>query len=309
MVSKISTMIAQQGCDQPKGDGGDRARTIVGIVSMFRFLRAFGLFSVAALSAVAAPAHAAGDLLVAPTRIILDGSRGAEVVLNNIGSEPATYRISLEIKRMTAEGGLDEIDEANVTPAERAALDMIAFSPRRVRLLPNQPQVIRVGARLPEGLPTGEYRVHMLFRAVPDAEPAAAPDAAKPASAGVSISLTPIYGITIPVIVRVGDLAAGAKIGAAWVGATKDGPAFEFDLTRTGNRSVYGDVEVTRPGLAKPLLIARGIAVYPEIGARRVSLRVPPELAAQLKGPVQIRYTEDREIGGGTIDQVDRVVK
>lgn len=276
---------------------------------MLRFVKAFGLFSAAMLSVAASPALAAGDLLVAPTRVILDGSRGTEVVLNNIGAEPATYRISLEIKRMTPEGGLDEIDEANATPAERAALDMIAFSPRRVTLPPNQPQVIRVGVRIPEGLAPGEYRAHMLFRAVPDTAPAVAVDPSKPAPTGVSIALTPIYGITIPIIVRVGDLGANATIGDAWVGETKDGPAFEFDLARTGNRSVYGDIEVTRPGVAEPLLLARGIAVYPEVGARKVSLRVPPELAAKLKGPVQIRYTEDREVGGGTIDQADRVVK
>lgn len=280
---------------------------------MLRFAKAVRLisclFSATALFATVSPANAAGDLLVAPTRVILDGSRGTEVVLNNIGSEPATYRISLEIKRMTAEGGLDEIDEASVTPAERAALDMIVFSPRRVTLPPNQPQVIRVGVRVPDGLAPGEYRAHMLFRAVPDTVPAAAPDPTKPAATGVSIALTPIYGITIPIIVRVGDLGATAKIGNAWVGETKDGPAFEFDLARTGDRSVYGDIEVTRPGVAEPLLLARGIAVYPEVGVRKVSLRIPPELAAKLKGPVQIRYTEDREVGGGTIDQADRVVK
>lgn len=275
---------------------------------MLRFLKGFGLFSAAVLCAAAAPAHAAGDLLVAPTRILLDGSRGTEVVLNNIGSAPATYRISLEIKRMTALGGLDEIEEADANEAEKAALAMISFNPRRVTLPPNQPQVIRVGVRVPEGTAPGEYRAHMLFRAVPDAAPAA--DPAKPASGGgVSIALTPIYGITIPVIVRVGALGASAEIGEARVEETVDGPAFAFDLARTGNRSVYGDIEVTRPGLAEPLLLARGIAVYPEVGQRKVSLRVPPELAAKLKGPVKIRYSEDREIGGGTIDEADRVVK
>ncbi len=275
---------------------------------MLRFLKAFCLFTAAASGAVALPAMAAGDLLVAPTRVILDGSRGTEVVLNNIGAEPATYRISLEIKRMTAEGGLDEIAEEDARPAERTALDMIAFSPRRVTLPPNQPQVVRVGVRVPEGTAPGEYRAHMLFRAVPDATAAATGDA-KPAGEGVSIALTPIYGITIPVIVRVGDLGAEAAIGEAWVSETRDGPAFNFDLSRTGNRSVYGDIEVTRPGIAEPLLVARGIAVYPEVGARKVSLRVPGELAAKLKGPVRIRYTEDREIGGGTIDEAERVVK
>lgn len=274
---------------------------------MLRFFRALGPLTAVALGAAALPVHAAGDLLVAPTRVILDGPRGTEVVLNNIGAEPATYRISLEIKRMTAAGGLDEIGEENVTAAERMALDMIVFSPRRVTLPPNQPQVIRVGVRLPEGTPPGEYRAHMLFRAVPDAAPASGEPG--PASEGVSIALTPIYGITIPVIVRVGDLGAEAAIGDAWVSETAEGPAFNFDLSRTGNRSVYGDIEVTRPGLAEPLLVARGIAVYPEVGARKVSLRVPGELAAKLKGPVRIRYSEDREIGGGTIDEAERVVK
>ncbi|MDP3783055.1 MAG: molecular chaperone [Sphingopyxis sp.] len=276
---------------------------------MLRFFKGFGLLSVVLLGVVTVPVQAAGDLLVAPTRVVLDGSRGTEVVLNNIGAEPATYRISLEIKRMTAVGGLDEIAEENATPAERTALGMIAFSPRRVTLPPNQPQVIRVGVRIPDGTPPGEYRAHMLFRAVPDAAAAVAADAAKPAATGVSIALIPIYGITIPVIVRVGDLGAEAVIGDAWVAETPDGPAFNFGLTRTGNRSVYGDIEVTRPGANEPLLRARGIAVYPEVGAREVSLRVPPELAAKLKGPVRIRYTEDREVGGGTIDEAERVVK
>lgn len=276
---------------------------------MLRFFKGFGLLSVVLLGVVTVPVQAAGDLLVAPTRVVLDGSRGTEVVLNNIGAEPATYRISLEIKRMTAVGGLEEIAEENATPAERTALGMIAFSPRRVTLPPNQPQVIRVGVRIPENTPPGEYRAHMLFRAVPDAAAAVAADAAKPAATGVSIALIPIYGITIPVIVRVGDLGAEAVIGDAWVAETPDGPAFNFGLTRTGNRSVYGDIEVTRPGANEPLLRARGIAVYPEVGAREVSLRVPPELAAKLKGPVRIRYTEDREVGGGTIDEAERVVK
>ena len=37
-------------------------------------------------------AYANGDLLVAPTRVVLDGSRTTEVYLNNTGDEPATYQ-------------------------------------------------------------------------------------------------------------------------------------------------------------------------------------------------------------------------
>jgi hypothetical protein len=63
-------------------------------------LRSAGIAAACVSAALAAaPASAAGDLLVAPTRLELDGFRGTEVVLNNIGSEAATYRISLELRR------------------------------------------------------------------------------------------------------------------------------------------------------------------------------------------------------------------
>src|SRR3546814_12247408 len=111
---------------------------------------------------------------------------------------------------------MDCVTGKDLTAAERTAVGVVVFSQRRVTLPPSQPQVVRVGVRVPEGLPPGEYRAHMLFRAVPDVVPAVAAEA-KPAGAGVSIALTPIYGITIPVIVRVGDLGAAAAIGEAWV--------------------------------------------------------------------------------------------
>src|SRR3954466_3323904 len=106
-----------------------------------------------------------GDLLVAPTRIVLDGRKGAEVILNNIGEEPATYRVSIEFRRMTEEGGLVDVTEP--TPHDPKGADMGVYCPRKVVLPPHQPQAIRIRAVPPAGLPDGEYRVHLLFRAIP----------------------------------------------------------------------------------------------------------------------------------------------
>ena len=53
-----------------------------------------------------------GDLLVAPTRLVLDGRKGAEIILNNIGDEPATYRVSVEFRRMTEKGDLVDVADA-----------------------------------------------------------------------------------------------------------------------------------------------------------------------------------------------------
>lgn len=259
----------------------------------------------AAFGALTLPGQlsAAGDLLVAPTRIVLDGPRGAEVVLNNIGAETATYRVSLELKRMRADGSLEEVEPENATPGEQAMLDMLFYSPRRITLPPNQPQTIRLGVRAPEGLPDGEYRAHLLFRAVRDPVPAVQ-DPAGPAPSGVSISLTPIYGVTIPIIVRQGTLTATAAIANPRLESSDIEHALRFDLTKQGNRSVYGEVIVERPGAAEPLLRARGIAIYAERDSRVVTLPLSAEQAQAMRGPVVIRYIEDRDVGGATIAEV-----
>ena len=263
------------------------------------------LAATAVLATLATPAAAAGDLLVAPTRIVLDGARGTEVILNNIGTETATYRISLELRRMTADGSLADVTAP--TAGETATLGMIAYAPRRVTLPPNQPQAIRIGVRAPAGLPDGEYRAHMLFRAIPDAKPAAA--GAAPAR-GISIALTPIYGVTIPIIVRRGALSATAAIANARLATLEGKPAVAFDLSRTGNRSLYGEVRVLKPGIAKPVVLNRGIAVYPEIGRRTVTLPLAAGAPASIAGPATIQYIELGEDGlGRTIAEAQVVLR
>ena len=91
-----------------------------------------------------------GDLLVAPTRIILDGRRGTEIILNNIGDDVATYRVSVELRRMKPDGTLEAVTMPNAR--ETAAEAMILYAPRKVTLPPNQPQSIRINARAPQGL-------------------------------------------------------------------------------------------------------------------------------------------------------------
>lgn len=254
--------------------------------------RSNACLAAAALSLAATPAVANGDLLVAPTRIVLDGARGTEVILNNIGTEVATYRISLELRRMTAAGQLEEVTAP--TAEEQATLGMIAFAPRRVTLPPNQPQAIRIGVRAPQGLADGEYRAHMLFRAIPDAKPASA--TAAPVR-GVTIALTPIYGVTIPIIVRRGKLQATAGIANAKLATLGGKQAISFDLSRAGTRSVYGEVRVIKPGVKLPVVLARGIAVYKEVGRRNVTLAVQPDVTTSLAGPATIQYLELGEDG------------
>lgn len=205
---------------------------------------------------------------------------------------------------MTPEGQLDDITPENANAAEKAVLELIRFAPRRVTLPPNQPQSIRIGLQPMDGLPDGEYRAHMLFRAIPKTQSVTQQ---ADEGQGLKVELIPIYGVTIPIIIRKGKLEATAALANPRVMSENGDNFLLFDLSRKGSRSVFGEIHVTKPGVADPLMVAKGIAIYPEIDHRQVALQLAPEAAAKMHGEVVISYYEASEAGGGLITQVRSV--
>jgi len=257
------------------------------------------------LIACAAPASAGvGDLLVAPTRIVLDGRRGTELVLNNIGDDTATYRISVEFRRMTPDGLLDDVTEPSA--AEKAAADMLVYAPRRVTLAPHEPQSIRIAARPPQGLPDGEYRVHMLFRAVPPPTPVT-PAGEQPK--GVQLRLIPIYGVTIPVIVRLGNLEAKAGIANVHLDKKDGQTAVALELSRSGARSTFGEVRVLKAGFKDPIATQKSVAVYTELNARNLTIPLSEDFKGDVSGPVTVQYVETYDDGSHVIAETQAVLR
>jgi hypothetical protein len=254
---------------------------------------------------VSSAADAQGDVLIAPTRLVLDGRRGGEVILSNVGSEEATYKVSLELMRMDDNGNLEpvKIEDANAT--EKAALAMVRYAPRRVTLPPSQPQSIRISARPGADLPDGEYRVHMSFSALPKVRPVSeVPTDAN----GIGINLIPLYGIVMPIIIRKGELTVTASLSNPRIVHGPKGDSFAVDMSRTGNQSVYGDLFVYPQGAKDPVFVLRGIGVYPEIGTRHASFALSPTEAAAMKGRMRIEYRDAGEKGGALIAAIDAVL-
>jgi P pilus assembly chaperone PapD len=263
--------------------------------------------TVAPFVAASTPAEAGvGDLLVAPTRIVLDGRKGTEVVLNNIGDEPATYRISVEFRRMDGSGTLQDVAEP--TAADKTAEDMLVYAPRRVTLAPHEPQSIRIAARPPQGVADGEYRIHLLFRAIPPANPVVQQAAAEQQK-GLRFQLTPVYGVTIPVIVRLGNLQATAGIANVHVDKKDGEPIVALDLSRSGSRSTFGEVRVMKAGVKDPVALQRGVAVYTEVSSRHVAVPVNPAFKGQLAGPVTVQYVETFDDGSHVIAETQAVLR
>ena len=257
--------------------------------------------------AMTPPLAAQGDLLIAPTRLVLDGRRGGEVILSNIGDEEATYRVTLELRRMTPEGELEPVDESAANLTEKAALEMIRYAPRRVILPPGEPQAIRISARPGAELADGEYRVHMSFAALPKVRPVAPAEEA-PAQ-GISISIIPVYGITMPIIIRKGELEVTGALANPKLEETPEGTVFAVDIARSGEASLYGDLLVYPQGTDDPAFVARGLGVYPEIESRHAAFVVAPEQATAMRGPVRVELREPVQNGGALITAVDTVLR
>jgi P pilus assembly chaperone PapD len=243
----------------------------------------------------APPVGGLGDLLVAPTRVVFEGrKRSAELNLSNIGQGRATYRVSLVRMEMDEIGAFKELP---LDPGSEGLQSLFRFSPREVTLEPQESQTVRIQVRKPAELPAGEYRLHLVFRAVPPVS-ATTPTLAEGAK-GISIKLTPVYGIAIPLIVRHGETSVRVSIADPALDAA--GHSLRFRLERSGNQSVYGDLHATllpATGAPEPLAEATGLAVYTPNASRRVTLALPPTRALPAGGRIRITYTLPPQEGG-----------
>lgn len=233
----------------------------------------------AALLGEGAPvaAQSAGDLVVAPTRVVFEGrTRSAQLGLVNKGSATATYRISVVNMRMEQNGNMVEI--AQPEEGQNFADRLFRYSPRQVSLAPGASQAIRILLRKPKDLAPGEYRSHLMMRAVPDVES----QSVEAPATGAAVRLIPVFGIAIPVIVRHGDLKQSVTISdMQFLPAAQQGdlPRIRFNLDRSGDRSAFGDLTATLKAGGKDVVVARvmRLAVYTPNDSRTVemTLRVP----------------------------------
>ena len=237
------------------------------------------------------PVLASAEVLIAPTRVVLErGDRSAELVIVNKGSEEAAYRISLENRRMLESGAMELAEEA--LDGEQFAKDVLRYSPRRVMLDPGGRQTIRVSANT-NALAPGEYRSHLRVMSAPTSAGRTLASAVNAGGDDISIELIAIRSLTIPVILRIGELDASVEVEGAEI-APSDNPDESIlvaRLKREGSKSTYGDIQVFVEGQREPIYFARGIAVYTPNTHRDVMLPLPDVVRAEIAGkPIRIAY-------------------
>ena len=255
-------------------------------------------------------AQGAGDLVVSPTRVVLEGrTRTAQLTLLNRGSASATYRIAAVNMRMEEDGTVREIEKAD--PGQSFANGLFRYSPRQVTLKPGAAQAIRILLRKPKDLKDGEYRSHMLFQGVPQE---AGESVEQGAADGIAVKMIPIYGISIPVIIRHGKTAADVSLSDLKLLAKDDAnplPRLKFQINRKGNRSAFGDLIATYKSGSESTVIGqiRRLAIYTPNTHRSVEMRLRVPNGTKLSGgTIHLSYTKTADDGGKLMSETEFMV-
>jgi P pilus assembly chaperone PapD len=271
------------------------------------------------LMTILATPTAMADLMLYPTRIEMEkNQRSAQVELINRGLAPESYRISVVNRRMTETGEIVSADSAE--PNELFATEMLRYSPRQVTLKAGESQTVRISLRKPADLANGEYRSHLQFDRLPDVEGSNDIQQALKVEPGqIDIRLTTLIGASIPVIVRHGETSAKVMLdslvlepGAKNTGQTNGLPLLAFNLNRSGNRSVYGNLLATyTPPGGKPVSVGQvnGVAVYVPNALRVAKLPlILPDGTVLKGGSLQLTLSQRPEDGGKPMAQASMVV-
>lgn len=254
--------------------------------------------------------HAQGNLLITPRRVVFDGSdRSFDLNLANTGKDTSTYAISIVQIRMNEDGSFENITEPD--PDQRFADRYIRYFPRSVTLGPSETQVIKLQLIRSNELQEGEYRSHMYFRSVPRKKPLGTEEEIRDTTT-ISVRLTPVFGITIPVIIRKGTSTASVKLSDLNLEINENSEAvISFVFNRTGNMSVYGNIlveHISPQGSVTRAGVLNGVAVYTPNKVRKLRFNLINTGIDYTKGKLRVTYSSSSDVKPVRYDQAELVL-
>lgn len=245
-----------------------------------------------------ADAAAQGNLLINPKRVIFDGQkRSQEITLANTGSDTARYVVSFVQNRMTVEGNFEQITLPD--SGQNFADKYLRIFPRTVVLGPQESQIIKVQISQSNKIMPGEYRSHLYFRALPEDNPLGN-TSPQLDTASVSVRLTAIFGLSIPIIIRSGESTVNANITKLQLESLPENQrVLKVTLNRSGNMSLYGDISVehiSEEGKVTKVGLIRGISVYTPNKIRNMKIKLEDTAGLNYQsGKLRVNYSTSAE--------------
>lgn len=284
-----------------------RASTSIGLPTNYLALAIFGAILLFLCSS--SQVLAQGNLMIMPKRVVFEGSKKShELNLANTGQDTAHYAITLVHYKMKEDGSFEEMNPND--SSEYFADKFVRFFPRSISLGPNESQTVRIQLTHTNKLLPGEYRSHIYFRSVPDEKPLGEKELQKFDSTAISVRLVPIFGISIPVIIRVGESTTQINLtNSSFEMFDNSSPLLKITLNRAGNMSVYGDItidHISPEGKVTKAGIIQGLGVYTPNLLRHIKIGLSNEKGIDYsKGKLHVVYQPQENINQTNIAQTE----
>ncbi len=230
---------------------------------------------------ISLPSHA---IHLSTFRIYVDQDKREEsfVIFSRDGS---TQSCNLGIRHYDYDEYGEMTPYQGVDKPKHSALDWIRYSPKRFTLSPTNTQTVRFTLRRKAKAQAAEYRSYLVV----DCEEI------DPNTSKRLITVKPKLMHNIPIIVRTKKL--NAKVGFDNFILKDD--ELTFDLVRTGDRSVYGDLELINRKNKEIIRSIKGNSIYTETKQKQFSIKTG---GLDMKN-LTLRFNDLEQYGGTGITE------
>lgn len=244
--------------------------------------------------------NTSANLLINPTRVQFNpADRTADVTLINTSTTTNTYRIEWAEKKAKPTGGYIDLN-SNEAANFAIASNMLRHSPKQVTLKAGERQTIKLALRRPQNLSNGEYRSHLLFKALPPPTPEETENKGE-GSTVVNIVLS----FAIPVVVRQGSENYELTLNDAAITynpSQKNGSVI-LNMSRQGITSTFGNISAYwTPSNGQERLIAKigDYSFWPELSNSTLALAWVGADFAPADGKLRVVYEGVKDFRGKT---------
>lgn len=213
------------------------------------------------------------NIMTSKTFIKFDeNKRTQSVEFTNTSKEEKKYRVEIVNFIQKEDGGYEEIKEEEKNQYNFLASDLVYVSPKIFTLKPRETQIVKLFKKNANFIncKDGEYRSHLSIK---ETEYKKNETATSSNGDGLTLNIKALFGLTIPVILTKGNIYHKTQISSIKSTKTEDGkPAIEIILTRTGNESARGDIDVLLKG--KKIAISRNLNIFYPAQDRTIKLNL-----------------------------------
>ncbi len=236
--------------------------------------------------------------LIYPQKILFHGkTKKQSIKITNVTDTKKTYRLKMVNYQQQKDGGYKKIIKED--PIAKFAEKNLRYGPKKITLSPGQTQTINIMVKSKNSLADGEYRSHLSIVEKDTTEMRKA----STFGSSMGFEIKADYGVTVPVIIRKGNLQMDVVINSAKLKSDKKGAFLDLTVNRNGQKSMRGQFSIFDG--KKEIGVIKNIVLFTNLSKRSFGVNLYKTDAkrlnkSSLKGKkVTVKYTSEDDDSTG----------